>query len=76
MKLYTDTVQYDVVGMDACHVLLKRSWMFDVKATYKAWENTCEFPWGQGVIVLLPIKREGKPKKNSIRGDAIRDKEC
>ena len=36
---YTDTVDCDVVPMNACHLLLGRPWQFDLDATHKGRSN-------------------------------------
>ena len=33
-KYYKDEIVYDMVDMDACHILLGRLWHYDVDATY------------------------------------------
>ena len=42
-KYYKDEIVCDVVDMDACHILLGRSWHYDVAATYKGLDNTFVF---------------------------------
>lgn len=49
--------------MDACHVLLRRQRMSELKVIYTR-QNTYEFPWGKGMIELLPTKGEEKQKRN------------
>ena len=34
-KYYKDEIICNMVDMDACHILLGRSWRYDVDATYK-----------------------------------------
>jgi hypothetical protein len=40
---FSEQVLCDVVEMDACHVLLKRPWLFDRKVFHDGRENTYEF---------------------------------
>ena len=61
-KYYKDKVTSDVVDMDASHVLLGRTWHFDVDATYKGRDNTYMFWWYDKKILLLPKKPEKGPK--------------
>ena len=41
--IFSEQVLCDVVEMDACHILLRRPWMFDRKALYDGRENSYEF---------------------------------
>ena len=34
-KHYSDSILYDVVEMDACHLILGRPWQYDVDAQHK-----------------------------------------
>lgn len=42
-KIYKSDVVCDVVDMNACHLLLGRSWLFDVDTTHKIRDNVYEF---------------------------------
>ena len=44
---YIDTVIYDVLLMDACHLLLGRPWQYDHRATHEGRSNTYSF-WDAG----------------------------
>jgi transposase len=50
-KSYRDEVICDVVEMDAYHVLLGRSWQYDLDATYKGRDNTYLFWWHRMKII-------------------------
>ena len=50
--------------MDACHILLGRSWRYDVDATYKGRDNTFVFWWFDKKIVLMP--RSQSSENNSV----------
>jgi len=52
-KTYRSDILCDVVEMDACHVLLGRSWQFDVDATYRGRDNTYVFSWNNKQIVVV-----------------------
>ena len=53
-KYYKNKILCDVVDMDACIILLGRSWHYDVDATYKGRDNTFVFWWFDKKIVLMP----------------------
>jgi hypothetical protein len=72
---YIDTVDYDVVAMSACHLLLGRPWHYDLNATHSGRSNHYSFvhkgvshvlkPMKESVIkaeVFATVKR-GKPAK-------------
>lgn len=42
-KHYQDEVTYDVVNMNACHLLLDRPWQFDVRVIHKGRTNAYDF---------------------------------
>ncbi|KAG2672808.1 hypothetical protein I3760_13G059700, partial [Carya illinoinensis] len=58
-KCYQDEIMCDVMEMGACHILLGRSWQFDVGATYKGQDNIYSFWWRDQKIVLMPIRDKG-----------------
>ena len=37
---YSDEVYYDIVNIDACHILFGRPWQFDVDAKHLGRKNT------------------------------------
>ena len=51
---YLDTVCCDVVPMDACHLLLGRSWQFDKDSTHRGKSNTYSFEFKGRTVTLLP----------------------
>ncbi|XP_022842035.1 uncharacterized protein LOC111365731 [Olea europaea var. sylvestris] len=53
---YKDQVLCDVVEMDACHLLLERSWQFDRHPLHDGYTNTYCFLFEGKKIVLLPDK--------------------
>ena len=61
-KYYKDEIVCDVVDMDTCHILFKRTWYYDVDATYKGWDNTFVFWWFDKKIILMP---QSQPSENN-----------
>nr|GEY63399.1 ABC transporter I family member 10, chloroplastic [Tanacetum cinerariifolium] len=52
---YKDELMFDIVEMDACHIILGKPWVCDLKATYNDTENTYMF-WFNGVKkILVPL---------------------
>jgi hypothetical protein len=50
---YIATVEFDVVPMTVCHLLLGRPWQFDRHTIHYGYENTYAFEWqGKGVKLL------------------------
>ena len=62
-KFYQDSVAYDVVDMNACHVLLGRPWQHNVDATHRGKRNICMFTWEGKRIAMKPIPPVPKPPK-------------
>lgn len=59
---YRDQIVYDVLDMDACHILLSRPWQFDLQTIHKGRDNTYEFSWMGKRIILLPSSTDPKNK--------------
>ena len=67
-KCYVDEVLYDVVEMDACHLILGRPQQYDVDATHRCKDNVYVF-FKNGIrIVLGPIKDSSVPKAYKVEG--------
>ncbi|GKA78117.1 transposon ty3-I gag-pol polyprotein, partial [Tanacetum coccineum] len=64
---YKDEVTYDIVDMDACHILLGRPWEYDVNAIHRGKENTYSFIINgvKKVLVLLIDKNKSKDSEAS-----------
>ncbi|GJR62348.1 retrovirus-related pol polyprotein from transposon TNT 1-94 [Tanacetum coccineum] len=62
MGKYKDMVLFDIVDMDACHVLLGRPWQFDLGVIHKGKENTYTFLKDGKKFTLCPFSREDRPK--------------
>lgn len=63
-KHYMDIAICDVVGMDACYILLGWPWQFNVKVVDHYRDNTYMFPWKVKKILLNPML-ELKPIVNT-----------
>ncbi|KAB5537834.1 hypothetical protein DKX38_015367 [Salix brachista] len=57
-KNYVDEITFDVVEMDACHMILGRPWKFDVDITYRGRDNIYIFMKEGKKVVLGPITDE------------------
>ncbi|GJY78933.1 zinc finger, CCHC-type containing protein [Tanacetum coccineum] len=55
---YKDTVLFDIVDMDACHLLLGRPWQSDLNVVHKGKENTYTFLKGGHKFTLCPYLDE------------------
>ena len=47
---YNDEVYYDVVNMDACHILFRRPWQYDVDAKHSGRSNLYQLEKGGNKI--------------------------
>ncbi|KAJ9557195.1 hypothetical protein OSB04_011809 [Centaurea solstitialis] len=67
-KHYQEEVLCDVLDMDACHILLGRSWQGDKGVTYKSRDNVVLFHWGDRKIAMRGINSftQKPPKKNEV----------
>ena len=64
-KNYQDELRFDVIPMDACHMLLGRSWLFDRKVTSNGYLNTYSFMKDGRKITLAPLSPSQLQKKTS-----------
>ncbi|GKB22401.1 transposon ty3-I gag-pol polyprotein, partial [Tanacetum coccineum] len=62
-KHYNKLVTYDVVDMEACHVLLGRPWKHDVDTTHQGKSNMYLFKWSGKTIAMLPLGVVSPKKK-------------
>ena len=60
---YKDQAWCDAVVMDACHLLLGRTWQYDRKVMHYDQLNTYSFLFNSTKIILLP-KREDSESRN------------
>lgn len=51
---YKDEIMFDIVDMDAYHILHGRPWEYDVNATHKGKENTYTFQLNGVKMILVP----------------------
>jgi len=52
---YKDNVLYDVVPMEACHILLGRPWQFDKKTLHNGLTNEITFTHQEKNFILYPL---------------------
>jgi len=50
-----DEILYDVVPMEACHILLGRPWQFDKKVMYNGLTNEITFTHKEKKFLLYPL---------------------
>ncbi|XP_071688790.1 uncharacterized protein [Rutidosis leptorrhynchoides] len=62
MGKYKDTIVFDIVDMDACHVLLGRPWQFDLRVIHKGKENTYTFSKDGHKFTLCPYSNSSIPR--------------
>lgn len=60
IEWYKDEVTCDVVGMNACHMLLKRLWQFDLNTIRYGKNNTYRFYKDNIKVILAPMKSRVK----------------
>ncbi|GJX67976.1 putative nucleotidyltransferase, ribonuclease H [Tanacetum coccineum] len=66
---YRDEVWCDVVPMDACHLLLGRTWQFDRQTVHDGLKNTYAFVMNGVKIVLGPSKLKATVDANKGEGN-------
>ncbi|GKD76537.1 hypothetical protein Tco_1339158 [Tanacetum coccineum] len=54
-KHYNELVTYDVIDIEACHVLLGIPWQHDVDSTHQGKSNMYVFKWSGKTIATLPL---------------------
>ncbi|GJR89055.1 putative ty3-gypsy-like retroelement pol polyprotein [Tanacetum coccineum] len=64
MGKYKDTVLFDIVDMDVCHILLGRPWQYDLGVIHKGKENTYTF--SKDGIEEERLRRVSSRKGNSL----------
>jgi hypothetical protein len=74
---YKDEVLCDIIPMDACHILLGRSWKYDRKSIHDGRRNTYCLEKNRNKNVLLPLqddegtKEEASPSVLLISGKEL-----
>jgi len=72
-KKYQDEIWCDIIPMDACHMLLGRSWLFDRKVMHDGYLNTYSFSKDGKKITLAPLSpsqlHKHKPSKTQPHSD-------
>ena len=66
-KNYNDELWFDVIPMDACHMLLGRPWLFDRKVTNNGYLNTYSFTRNGKKITLTLLSPSQIQKKPSTK---------
>ena len=59
---YQDEVYYDVVEMDACHLLFERPWQFDSNARHSGKDNIYWLEKDAVRFTLFPLTSRSRPK--------------
>jgi len=67
-KNYRDELWYDIVPMDACHVLLGRPWLFDRSVMHDGRLNTYTFTKEHKKITLTPLKPHPQKRPQDTPG--------
>ena len=65
---YNDEVYYDVVDMDACHILLGHPWQYDVDAKHSGRSSLYQLENGGIKYTLVPFTRKNQPKALQAEG--------
>jgi len=60
---YKDKIWYDVITMDAGHVILGRLWLFDMDVTLWGKSNICNFNYEGQRIKLIPRQPKFKQEE-------------
>jgi len=61
-----DSVTYNVVDMDKCHILLGRPWQYDVEAIHRERENIYMLTWKDKRVTMRPILPTTKSTKKRV----------
>jgi len=66
-KNYLDELWFEMIPMDACHMLLGRPWLFDQKVTHNGYLNTYSFTKDGKKVTLSSLTpsqlQKAKPQK-------------
>ncbi|XP_056176570.1 uncharacterized protein LOC130140664 [Syzygium oleosum] len=68
-KTYKYMIIYDVVEMDACHILLGWPWQYDVDVTHRVPENVYSFVWDRTKITLRPLDEATRVPRTTQKQD-------
>ncbi|XP_071713605.1 uncharacterized protein [Rutidosis leptorrhynchoides] len=71
MGKYKDTIVFDIVDMDACHVLLGRPWQFNLGVIHKGKENTYTFSKDGHKFTLCPYSNSSIPRASKEKEKQI-----
>jgi len=74
-KNYHDELWFDIIPMDAYHMLLGRPWLFDRKVTHNGYLNTYSFTKDGKKVTLASLTpsqlQNAKPQKNQDYSDLL-----
>lgn len=62
-KIYKSNVVSNIVDMDACHLLLGRSWQFNMNVVHGGRDNVYELWWNSKKARLVSLKNKKKNPK-------------
>ncbi|XP_039138745.1 uncharacterized protein LOC120276074 [Dioscorea cayenensis subsp. rotundata] len=71
MGKYKDIALYDIIDMEACHILLGRPWQFDLDAVHKGKENVYTFSKDGQKFTRCPFPSGNRPKSAKEKGKKI-----
>ena len=61
-KSYHDELWFDIIPMDACHILLGRPWLYDRRVMHDGFKNTYTLQKNGRKITLVPLAPQQNPK--------------
>ena len=62
---YKDKIDYDVVEMDACHLLLGRPWQYDVNSKHDGRSNVYIISKNGKEDTMRPLPKDGKETRHA-----------
>ncbi|GJX36876.1 transposon ty3-I gag-pol polyprotein, partial [Tanacetum coccineum] len=71
MGKYKDTILFNILDIDACHISLGRPWQCDIGVIHKGKENTYTFSKDGKKFTLCPFSSEDQPKATKEKASTI-----
>lgn len=68
---YKDEMLFDVVDMDACHIILGKPWVYDLNAIYNIEDNTYKFQHNGGRFILVPLMESNQVSEPNVNNSFI-----
>lgn len=62
-KIYKSNVVSNIVDMDACHLLLGRSWQFNMNVVHRGRDNVYKLWWNSKKVRLVSLTNKKKNPK-------------